>query len=501
MNPTVEELYEDAIKYFDCKIASNGSLVALSGDKTGRSAKDKRIVRNIKSKNIWWGNVNIPISTDLYNIYRDHAISYLKDPINKVYIIDSYAGWDLDNQLKIRIYCYHPYHALFMKNMLIEADQRFEENDVDFNIYNVGHLKLSNVKVNDETLIDDTLKDTLIGLDLAQNNMVIYGSEYAGEMKKGVLTLMMYKMPLKGHLPLHSSANVDENCNVSLFFGLSGSGKTTLSSDSKRYLIGDDEHVWTSSGIFNIEGGCYAKCVNLEEEKEPDIFHAIRYGSVCENVIMNERRVIDYTNISITENTRCSYSLEYIDKVKIPAIAGHPNHIILLTCDVSGILPPVALLDNDQASFMFICGYTAIIGGTTMETKETIPVFSACFGEPFLIWSPKRYGDLLKHKLKEHPETKVWMVNTGWSGEYEKGHRISIKHTRAIIDAIHSSDSEDIGDYKIFPYFNMSIPQRCKNVPSEILDPMNSWDDEEKYMTKLKNLYDKFNENYDKKCK
>ena len=500
MNPlklTKEQLYEDGIKNFGYKLSSTGALVSYSGSKTGRSPKDKRIVLSLKTQDIWWGNINMPISNDLYRIYKRYAISYLKNNEN-TYVVDSYAGWDENNRLKVRIYCCNPYHALFMQNMLIQADICFKEDEIDFTIYNVGHLKLPTV---DESIRDDSLRDTLIALNFDENNMVIYGTEYAGEMKKGILTLMMYKMPIKNHLPLHSSANIDDNGNVSLFFGLSGTGKTTVSADPKRYLIGDDEHVWTQDGIFNIEGGCYAKCVNLEKEKEPDIFNCIKYGSVLENVIMDKNRLVDYTDISITENTRCAYPLYYIDKVRIPAIAGHPNHIILLTLDASGLLPPVAKLDKDQASFMFICGFTSVVAGTEVGVFETKPIFSACFGEPFLVWSPKRYGELLKQKLQEHKDTKVWMVNTGWiNGAYGKGKRISIKYTRAIIDAIHSDNSQDIGDYEEFPYFKFLIPKYCKHVPSEILNPTSSWDNKDDYMNKLKDLFDKFNKNYNEKC-
>jgi phosphoenolpyruvate carboxykinase (ATP) len=324
--------------------------------------------------------------------------------------------------------------------------------------------------------------------------MVIYGTEYAGEMKKGVLTLMMYEMVLRGHLPLHSSANVDNQGNVSLFFGLSGTGKTTLSADSNRYLIGDDEHVWTETGIFNIEGGCYAKCIGLDSMKEPDIYKAIRYGSVLENVILTSTRDVDYNDYSITENTRVAYPLNYIDKVKIPAIGNHPQHIILLTCDGLGLLPPVAKLTPDQAVFMFICGYTSKIPGTEVGIKEVTPIFSSCFGEPFLVWSPQQYGDLLKQKLIDHP-TQVWMVNTGWiGGAYGQGKRISIQWTRSIIDAIHQST---LTDYITFPYFNFQIPQTCPNVPSSILNPLLTSDPT--YPDKLHKLYELFLNTYDQK--
>jgi phosphoenolpyruvate carboxykinase (ATP) len=501
MHTTREKLYEDAIRYHNCKLSSTGALVAYSGERTGRSPKDKRVVFTDKTKNIWWGNINIPIQKELYDVYKYCAILSLKNHYS-TYVVDSYAGWR--NQLKIRIYCYSPYHALFMQNMLIPASSPFTEDEVDFTIYNVGHLKLSNVNTESlnitgaefEKMRDMSLKDTLVGLDLEDRTMVIYGTEYAGEMKKGVLTYMMYEMVNRGYLPLHSSANIDiEANNISLFFGLSGTGKTTLSADSKRHLIGDDEHVWCDDGIFNIEGGCYAKCVNLNPSFEPDIFNAIRYGTVLENICMSMDRVVDYNDISITENTRASYPLNYISKVQIPAIASHPNHVILLTCDALGLLPPVAKLNHEQAVFMFVCGYTTVAVGTEVGVKEPIPVFSACFGEPFLIWSPKVYGDLLRKKLEENPNTNVWMVNTGWiDGEYGKGKRISIKHTRSMIDAIHFNGFDE---YESFPYFNFLIPKSCKDVPSNILNPINS--NQPNYLEKLEKLHNSFNEVFSKK--
>jgi len=485
MNTSTSSLYKRSVSDFNCTISSTGALVAYSGDKTGRSPKDKRFVLNNKTKDIWWGDVNMPIDQDIYNEYLDLAKSYIDD---SYYIIDAYAGWDYNNRLKIRIYCHHPYHALFMKNMLIPSGEPFIESEIDFTIYNVGHFDLPQNKHNNTTLI---------ALDLEQNNMIIYGTKYAGEMKKGILTLMMYKMPLKGFLPLHSSCNINMKNNQStLFFGLSGTGKTSLSTDSNRILIGDDEHVWTDNGIFNIEGGCYAKCIGLSKKSEPEIYNAIKFGSVLENVVLNYDGCVDYDDISITANTRCSYPLEHIENVKIPAICGHPNHIILLTCDAFGLLPPVSKLNNEQAVFQFICGYTSKIPGTEIGVTEPIPVFSSCFGEPFIVWSPKIYGDLLMKKLKEH-NTDVWLVNTGWiGGAYGEGKRIDIKYSRAIINAIHSSKMKE---FVKFPYFDFDIPIKCEGVPSNILDPRNLWDISE-YNIKLKTLYDKFEENYKIKC-
>ena len=493
MNLSLSFLYVRAIKDFGSRISSVGALVAYSGTKTGRSPKDKRFVYNDRSKHIWWGDVNIAISQELHNCYLDHAKMYIKNQKN-YYILDAYAGWDPSHRMKIRIYCHHPYHALFMQNMLIPSTTPFTEDEkIDFTIYNVGHLELP------ETNYDNTLKNTLISLDLENRNMIIYGTEYAGEMKKGILTLMMYEMPLKGFLPLHSSCNINpNNGNSSLFLALSGCGKTSLSADPDRTLIGDDEHVWTDTGIFNVEGGCYAKCINLSQKNEPEIFAAIRFGSVLENIVLKNDGTANYDDTSITKNTRCSYPLNYIEKVQIPAICGHPNNIILLTCDAFGLLPPVAKLNTDQAVFQFICGYTSKIPGTEMGISEPIPVFSSCFGEPFIVWSPILYGELLRKKLEKH-NANVWLVNTGWiGGPYGVGKRISIKYSRTIINAIHNNT---LTKYVKFPHFGFNIPIKCEGIPADILDPRNLWEDKNEYDSKLIELYHKFKINYKLKIK
>lgn len=496
-----EEWIECALKNFSCELSSTGALVAYSGEKTGRSPKDKRIVLNEETKGIWWSQVNMPIREELYQHYLDCAEKHLMS--RQHFIVDAYAGWDPEYRVPVRIYCAHPYHALFMQNMLVlptksESDDfKFEPQ---FTIYNVGHLPLSKVKLG-KLKPDPSLQDTLIALHLKEDNnsMVIYGTEYAGEMKKGILTYMMYSMPLLNHLPLHSSANVngDNPKDVTFFFGLSGTGKTTISADPKRYLIGDDEHVWTSTGIFNVEGGCYAKCIGLKEEKEPDIFRAIRYGAVLENVVMDEKRVVDYDNVSLTQNTRVSYPLSHIDQVKIPAITGHPKQIIFLTCDATGLLPPLSKLTPEQAIFFFVSGYTSKIAGTEVGVTSPRPTFSSCFGEPFLVWSPLRYGELLKEKIQKH-QCPVYLLNTGWiEGGYGVGKRIPLKYSRAMVDAIHFST---LTDFETFPVFGFQIPTYCPNVPSSILNPITQAKNEDAYLADLENLYRKFEENYRKKC-
>jgi phosphoenolpyruvate carboxykinase (ATP) len=390
--------------------------------------------------------------------------------------------------------------------MLIPAKEKFDKPD--FVIYNCGAIPLriytNTMNQIENKLKDNSLDDTLVAINFTSMEMIIFGTEYAGEMKKGVLTLMMYLMPLKNNLCLHSSANVDRNNkeNVSLFFGLSGTGKTSLSADPRRFLIGDDEHVWTPDGLFNVEGGCYAKCIGLKESSEPEIFNAIRYGAVVENVVHTKNtNIIDFDDTSITKNTRCAYPLEHIPNTIIPAkVDTHPNNIILLTCDAFGVLPPVAQLTPEQAIYFFVNGYTSKVAGTEVGIEEPEATFSACFGEPFLVWNPLRYGELLKEKVVQHNAT-IWMLNTGWiRGGYGVGHRISIKDTRCLLDNINNGELIK-KRYAPFPLFNLAIPTSCPGVDPEILNPMNVWEDKDKYMEVLSDLHNKFEKNYKNKLK
>lgn len=495
-NPSYQTLYKHCLEQ-GCKLSSTGAIIAYSGEKTGRSPKDKRIVYSEKTKNIWWGKVNIPLDKELHTRYLFHAIDHMAS-LDKIYQMDGYAGWDSNYCIKVRINCCNPYHALFMKNMIRPSEKPFDKPD--FTIYNVGHLKISDVNQEKNIKGDDSISDTLVSLNLDDNNMIIYGTKYAGEMKKGILTLMMYLMPHKHNfLTLHSSANVDNKGNCSFFFGLSGTGKTTLSADPKRKLIGDDEHVWTDEGIFNIEGGCYAKCIDLSLEKEPDIFKAIRYKAVLENVVCHgEDNVVDYHDISLTVNTRSAYPLQNINKIAMPSIGPHPSNIVLLTCDAFGVLPPVSLLNKEQAIYFFLSGYTTKIPGTEQGIVEPIATFSTCFGEPFIVHRPELYGGLLGEMIEKH-NTKVWMVNTGWTGgQYGTGERFKLKYTRAIIDAIHDGSLIQ-QNYQTFSYFNVKIPTACNNVPDEILNPINTWNEKNKYQKTIKKLLSKFKDNFKEK--
>ncbi|KAJ2637575.1 Protein kinase C-like 1, partial [Coemansia sp. RSA 1287] len=436
-NAPLARLYEDALHYEPgTAISSTGALIARSGAKTGRSPRDKRVAEEASTvDDVWWGPVNKKLSEESFAVNAQTALDYLNTR-DRLYVFDGFAGWDTRYRIKVRVVCARAYHALFMNNMLIRptADELADFGEPDFTIVNAGQFPANR-------FTKGMTSPTSVAISFERRQMVILGTEYAGEMKKGVFTVMHYLMPKAGVLSLHSSCNEGPKGDVSLFFGLSGTGKTTLSADPARKLIGDDEHVWTDTGVFNIEGGCYAKAVDLSAEKEPEIFNAIRFGSVLENVIYNgESRVVDYSDTSITENTRCAYPIEYIPNSKVPCIGGSPQNIILLTCDAFGVLPPVAKLTPAQAMYHFISGYTAKIAGTEEGVTEPEATFSACFGQPFLVWHPVKYAQMLAQKMQEH-NVNVWLVNTGWSGgRYGVGKRITLKHSRAIIDAIHSGE-------------------------------------------------------------
>ena len=491
-NPSRAALYEDAVKYDDGLIASSGAMVALSGAKTGRSPKDKRIVETAATKkDVWWGPVNIRLSPQAYRISKKRATDFLAHA-PRLYVIDGFAGWDPAHRLKVRVVCSRPYHALFMHNMLIRPtlQELADFGDPDYTIYNAGSFPA-------DPEVDGVTNSTCVALDFSSREMVILGSEYAGEMKKGVFTIMNYLMPKRGVLSMHCSANEGQQGDVTLFFGLSGTGKTTLSADPRRRLIGDDEHCWADAGVFNIEGGCYAKCINLSAEREPEIFRAIRFGTVLENVVIHpQTREVDYSNAHLTENTRASYPIEFIPNTKLPCVGGHPRNLILLTCDAFGVLPPVARLTPEQAMYHFISGYTAKVAGTEQGVKEPEATFSACFGAAFLVWHPMKYAQLLAEKLLAH-QTDAWLINTGWTGgAYGSGSRIKLSHTRAIIDSIHSGQVAK-ATFATEPVFGLSIPTSCPGVPGEILHPRNTWTKSASYDATALHLAKLFRSNFE----
>jgi len=444
---SVPELYEQAVDPATnwtndplgkpACITDTGALCAYSAARTGRSPNDRRIVLDDLTRDtVHWGKINIPMDPVNYKVNFNRTVDYLNvQP--RLYVVDGFAGWDPKWRMKVRVICSLPYHALFMRNMLVvpKPHEMHEfEKGADFTIVNAGMFKA-------DPLNKSVTNPTSVAINFTDNTMCILGSLYAGEMKKGLFGVMNYWMPMKHQLSTHSSANEGHDGDVSIFFGLSGTGKTTLSADPRRKLIGDDEHVWTEEGVFNIEGGCYAKTCFLSKEKEPEIYDAIKFGSVVENIkFFPDTRTINYDDISITENTRVSYPLDYIPGAKIPALGSHPKNIIFLTCDAYGVLPPVAKLTPEQTMYQFMSGYTAKVAGTEVGIKEPVPTFSACFGEAFIPLHPYKYAKLLSEKIKKH-NTNVWFVNTGWTGgAYPKGKRMSLKITRAIIDAIHSGE-------------------------------------------------------------
>lgn len=477
-NPSPASLYEDALREDPkCAIAESGALIAYSGEKTGRSPKDKRVVRGSASEaDVWWGNVNIPISEETFQINLERAKDYLNIQ-KKLYCIDAFAGWDPRYRLKVRVICSRAYHALFMHIMLIRptAEELQNFGTPDAVIYNAGTFPANRhtAGMSSKTSVD---------LSLETRELVILGTEYAGEMKKGVFTLMNYFGPKQDILSMHCSATVDPLTETSsLLFGLSGTGKTTLSADPTRQLIGDDEHCWTADGIFNIEGGCYAKAIDLTPESEPEIFQALRFGSVLENVVYQpDSHRVDYSNTSITQNTRGAYPIEFIHNARMPCMASHPRDVIFLTCDAFGVLPPVSRLTPEQAMYHFISGYTAKVAGTEVGISEPQATFSPCFGGPFLVWHPMKYASLLADRLQRH-SANVWLVNTGWSGgSFGVGKRMKLAVTRGIVSAIHSGQLAKIAT-KPDPVFGVGIPESCPGVATELLQPRSTWKDAAAY--------------------
>ncbi|XP_022980952.1 phosphoenolpyruvate carboxykinase (ATP) [Cucurbita maxima] len=494
-NLSPAELYEQAIKFEKGSfITATGALATLSGAKTGRSPRDKRVVKDETTEDeLWWGkgSPNIEMDEHTFLINRERAVDYLNS-LDKVFVNDQFLNWDPEHRIKVRIVSARAYHSLFMHNMCIRptAEELEDFGTPDFTIYNAGQFPCNRYT-------HYMTSSTSIDMNLARKEMVILGTQYAGEMKKGLFSLMHYLMPMRQILSLHSGCNMGKNGDVALFFGLSGTGKTTLSTDHNRYLIGDDEHCWSDNGVSNIEGGCYAKCIDLSREKEPDIWNAIKFGTVLENVVFDEHtREVDYSEKSVTENTRAAYPIEYIPNAKIPCVGPHPKNVILLACDAFGVLPPVSKLSLAQTMYHFISGYTALVAGTEDGVKEPSATFSACFGAAFIMLHPSRYAAMLAEKMKRHGATG-WLVNTGWSGgSYGSGNRIKLAYTRKIIDAIHSGALLE-ANYTKTEVFGLEIPDAIEGVPAEILDPVNTWSNKDAHKETLLKLGGLFKKNYE----
>lgn len=511
-------LYNEALKHEKgSMIVSSGALAVKSGKKTGRSPLDKRIVLEDDSKDdVWWGKVNIPLSMQSFLTNRERAVDFLNIQ-KRLYVVDGFGGWDKEYRTPVRVITSRAYHALFMQNMLVQPEEHelveFEKTGPTrpFVIFNAGVFP-----ANRQT--EGMTSSTSVSVSFSRREMVILGTQYAGEMKKGVFTIMNYLMPLMPHrdlppakraLSLHASANIGPDNDVSIFFGLSGTGKTTLSADPKRDLIGDDEHVWTTKGVFNIEGGCYAKTIDLSAESEPEIYAAIRFGSILENVCYDEVTTeVDFSDVSITENTRVAYPLKFIPNARLPAVVDHhPKRIIFLTCDAFGVLPPISKLTMDQVQYHFISGYTAKVAGTEEGVTEPQATFSACFGAPFLVWHPYHYAEMLSAKLEEHG-APAYLVNTGWvGGPYGTGKRCSLKYTRQLIDAIHDGSLENV-EWEPMSVFGVQIPKSgIKDVPAHILRPAEAWakaglssDKFDEAVLNLAKLFDNNFKEYADKC-
>ncbi len=467
-NLSVAELMEKAVGRGEARIASNGALVAETGKYTGRTPKDKFFVEEPTSKeSIDWGEVNQPIPEATFDALYGKVRAYLID--KDVYVTDCYGGAHPAHRISVRFVTEKAWHAMFVKQLLIRpTEDELQSHMADFTIIDVCNFQAV-------PEVDGTRSEAFILIHLGRKIILIGGTQYAGEMKKAVFTLLNYILPKKGVLSMHCSANEGPDGDTALFFGLSGTGKTSLSADPKRRLIGDDEHGWADDGIFNFEGGCYAKCIRLSEEFEPQIYHAIRYGSVLENVVIDPlTRIPEYDNDSITENTRAAYPIDYIEGAVIPSLGGHPDHIMFLTCDAFGVLPPMSKLSVEQTMYHFLMGYTARVAGTEAGVNEPTTTFSSCFGAPFLPLTPTTYAAMLGERIKKH-DSQVWLVNTGWTGgPFGVGSRMNIKYTRAMVDAAISNQLCDVSFHQE-PVFGLMVPRECPGVPSKVLMPRVAW--------------------------
>ena len=472
----------------------NGTLAVNTGKFTGRSPKDRFLVKDDLTKDkVWWGRINKPISPENFDKLQNEVVNYLSS--KELYVRDGYVCAHPKYRMNIRTVTEYPWSNFFVNSMFLRPNENEKEDfQEDWLIlcapgYEAPDPNAFGIRQGNFSIINFTKKVALVG-----------GSAYTGEMKKGIFSALNFILPTeKNVLPMHCSANIGEKGDTAIFFGLSGTGKTTLSADPNRKLIGDDEHGWTEENlIFNFEGGCYAKAIDLTEEKEPDIYRAIKPGALLENVVFKEGTLeVDFEDSSITQNTRVSYPIEHIDNIQVPSYAENPKNIFFLTCDAFGVLPPVSKLTPGQAAYHFISGYTAKVAGTEAGVNEPVPSFSACFGEPFMPLHPTVYAEMLSKKMTE-AGVNVWLINTGWSGgPYGVGSRIKLKYTRAMITAILNDELENV-DYEVHPIFGLNMPKYCPGVPSEMLDPMNTWLQKGAYVSKAIQLAHSFHINFDK---
>ncbi|HKM42612.1 MAG TPA: phosphoenolpyruvate carboxykinase (ATP) [Limnochordia bacterium] len=493
LNLAASQLAEAAVKRGEGRFSSTGAFSTSTEKYTGRSPKDKFIVEDDATRDfVAWGPVNVPFSEERFNNVFQRTLEYLEG-LDELFVFDGYVGADPEHQMSLRVINQYAWQNLFARQLFIRpAHRELDSHQPGFTVIAVPGLQAVPER-------DGTNSEAFVIVSFKERVVLIGGTAYAGEIKKSIFSVMNYLLPANDVLPMHCSANVGQDGRTALFFGLSGTGKTTLSADPKRRLVGDDEHAWSTRGIFNLEGGCYAKCINLSREHEPQIWDAIQFGSVLENVVLNPLdHVADYDDGSLTENTRCAYPLDYIPGRVDPSMAGHPKAVIFLTADAFGVLPPISILEDEQIMYHFISGYTSKLAGTERGIIQPEATFSACFGEPFLPLSPLTYATMLKDRVNQYG-AKVYLINTGWSGgSYGAGERISLKHTRQMVTMALSGELDD-AQTRVDPIFGFRVPVCCPGVPSEILDPRKTWADRDAYDAKARELAQAFQDNFKSK--
>jgi phosphoenolpyruvate carboxykinase (ATP) len=491
-NLSVPQLVEKVLSRGEGQLTASGAVRAETGKYTGRSPEDKFIVEETSTKEkIDWGKVNKPFSAEKFDALYKKVLTYLKEQ-GELFLFNGYAGADLKHRLPIRVINEYAWHNLFAHQLFIRStEQELDTHEADFTVISAPNFKA-------DPAVDGTNSETFIIISFERKVVLIGGTEYAGEMKKSIFSVMNYILPENNIVSMHCSANVGQEGDVALFFGLSGTGKTTLSADTNRRLIGDDEHGWSNAGVFNIEGGCYAKCINLSKEKEPQIYNAIRFGAVLENVVLdNATRLPDYDDNTLTENTRAAYPLQAMHNIVDPSVAGHPTTIIFLTADAFGVLPPISKLTKEQAMYHFLSGYTSKLAGTERGVTSPQATFSTCFGSPFLPLPATTYAEMLGEKIDEH-DVNVYLVNTGWTGGgYGVGQRMKLAYTRAMVQAALEGDLTNVETIQD-PVFGLAIPAHVPGVPDEVLQPSKTWSNQEEFEQKAKELAYKFNDNFRK---
>ena len=488
-----DELHDETVEKGQGKVSSLGALAVNTGEFTGRSPKDRFIVKDkITKEEVWWSDINLPFESDTFDALYDKVVKYLSN--KEIFVRDSYACADENYKLNLRVVNEYPWSNMFAYNMFLRpTEDELKDFSPEWTVVNAPGFMA-------DPKVDGTRQHNFAILNFTKKIALIGGTGYTGEIKKGIFSALNFILPVfKNTLPMHCSANVGKEGDTAVFFGLSGTGKTTLSTDPNRSLIGDDEHGWTAeNAVFNFEGGCYAKVINLSQEQEPEIFAAIKKGAILENVVMDDKGVVDFSDTSITQNTRVSYPIYHIDNIQKPSIGQNPKNIFFLTADAFGVLPPISKLTPNQAAYHFISGYTAKVAGTEAGVTEPTPSFSACFGAPFMPLHPTRYAEMLSKKMKD-AGVNVWLINTGWSGgQYGVGRRMPLKYTRAMISAVLNGDlgSYRYEDYHIHSVFGVAQPRTCPGVPTELLSPRTTWNNDEAYYKTAFKLSNAFRNNF-----